>query len=296
MAESTQPTNKPRCAVVTVSYGSEDVLGPFLASIPAATVETVAVVVADNRPDVGGSIADLARECSATYLPMPTNVGYGAAMNAGVDALPDSVEWVLISNPDVVLSACAIDTLFAVGDSDPRIGAVGPAILNSDGTIYPSARTVPSLRTGVGHAMFVNLWPENPWSRRYRNDAKVSQVRRDAGWLSGSCLLARRSIFNEIGGFDPGYFMYFEDVDLGYRLGRHGYRNVYEPSAQVTHTGAHSTTIESSKMVAAHHTSARRFLAKKYSGAFLWPIRTGLTVGLAVRSALITRRLKNQGH
>jgi len=215
-------------------------------------------------------------------------------MNAGVAALPDSVEWVLLSNPDVVLTTGAVDELLAVGESDATIGALGPAILNSDGSLYPSARAVPSLRTGVGHAMFSNLWPTNPWTRRYRHDEELPSGQRDAGWLSGSCLLVRRSAFDQLGGFDEDFFMYFEDVDLGYRLGKHGYRNVYEPAAAATHTGAHSTTSDSARMIAAHHASARRFLAKKYSGPLLWPLRAALTVGLVVRSKLIQRRIAKQ--
>jgi N-acetylglucosaminyl-diphospho-decaprenol L-rhamnosyltransferase len=168
---------------------------------------------------------------------------------------------------------------------------VGPATLTAEGELYPSARAVPSLRNGVGHALFANLWISNPWSRAYRNDADAKPVRRDAGWLSGACVLVRRSAFEELGGFDPEFFMYFEDVDLGYRLGKLGYRNVYEPAAVVTHTGAHSTASDSLAMIKAHHDSARRFLDKKYSGWKLWPVRTALAVGLKLRSSLIGRRI-----
>ena len=84
--------------------------------------------------------------------------------------------------------------------------------------------------------------------------------------------------------------MYFEDVDLGFRLGRAGYRNVYEPSATVTHVGAHSTGTESAAWSRRHHASARRFLSKKYAGWWLWPVRVVLRVGLAIRSRAIQRR------
>lgn len=281
-------------AVATVSYGSDAVVAEFLKSIPAATSVPVAIVVSDNLPHADSEIRRLAQQSGATYLPMGSNIGYGAAMNAAVAALPPNVRWILISNPDVIFSPGAIDNLVAVGELDPHVGAVGPAILNSDGTIYPSARAVPSLRTGLGHAMFSNLWPQNPWSRRYRNNSVAAGEQRDTGWLSGSCLLVRRAVFEELGGFDPEYFMYFEDVDFGYRLGKLGYRNVYAPSATATHSGAHSTSGDSVKMIAIHHTSARRFLSKKYSGALLWPLRVALNAGLTVRSAIIGRRIRRQ--
>lgn len=281
---------RPRVGVVTVSYDSQDVLAEFLASVPAASDSPLHIVVADNKPEPGGEVQRVTEAHGAHWLPQPRNLGYGGAINAGVASLPAEVAWVLVSNPDVALTAGSIDTLIATGESDARIASVGPAVLNEDGTVYPSAREVPSLRTGVGHAMFTNFWPSNPWTRRYRNDVEGAVARRDAGWLSGSCVLVRRSAFDSIGGFDEGYFMYFEDVDLGFRFGKAGYRNVYEPNARVVHTGAHSTTGESARMIAAHHDSAHRFLAKKYAGWHLWPVRFTLGLGLDVRSALLRRR------
>ncbi len=292
MATSGARADSPRLGVVTVSYRSESVLPAFLASIADASALPIVSVVADNLPGEG-TARMLTESAGATYLAMPENLGYGGAMNAAVAALPKDIEWLLVSNPDVVLTPGVLDRLLAVGQESTQIASIGPAIDNGDGTTYPSARAVPSLRTGVGHAMFTNLWPSNPWTRRYRNDGVVTE-RRDAGWLSGACLLVRRSAFNELGGFDTGFFMYFEDVDLGYRFGKHGYRNVYEPSVRVVHTGAHSTNSDSRAMIAAHHTSARRFLSKKYSGWWLWPVRVTLGTGLTIRSAIIGRRIRKQ--
>lgn len=275
-------------AVVTVSYGSADVLADFLASVPAAAGGLpVRVVVADNRP-ADASVGDLAASSGAEYLPLPHNPGYGGAINAAIATLDDSVAWILIANPDLVLAERSIEHLAATGAQDDRIGAIGPAVRTPEGAIYPSARRVPSLRTGVGHALFSGVWPTNPWTRAYREES--SPYRRDAGWLSGSCLLVRRTAFDEIGGFDPEYFMYFEDVDLGYRLGRLGYRNVYEPGASVTHIGAHSTSGNSAAMVRAHHRSAKRFLRSRYRSWWLWPVRVTLGLGLSLRSWIVIRK------
>lgn len=287
MADRTPTPGTPLVAVVTVSYGSSDVLKGFLDSVPNASVNSLNVVVADNKSD-DVLVQRLAAVAQVRYLPLESNRGYGGGMNAAVASLPAGVEWILISNPDVVLGSGSIDLLVAAGTASPDIGAVGPAII-TNGEIYPSARAVPSLRTGIGHALFANIWIGNPWSRAYRNDTETQPVRRDAGWLSGACLLVRRSAFEEVGGFDPEFFMYFEDVDLGYRLSKAGYRNVYEPAATVTHSGAHSTDAESARMIKAHHDSARRFLSKKYQGWMLWPVRAVLGVGLSIRSALLGR-------
>jgi N-acetylglucosaminyl-diphospho-decaprenol L-rhamnosyltransferase len=277
-------------AVLTVSYGSRDVLGAFLDSIPAASAGPIRTVVADNRPD--RPVDDLAAAHDAHYLPLPSNPGYGGGMNAAAATLPPGVRWILVSNPDVVLHAGSIDRLVATADSDPAIGAVGPAILTADGDVYPSARNLPSLRTGIGHALFANIWLGNPWTRAYREDGRPE--RRDAGWLSGACVLIRREAFDSLGGFDEAYFMYFEDVDLGFRLGRAGFRNVYEPAAVVEHAGAHATAGESARMIAAHHASARRFLGRKYARWWLWPVRVVLDIGLSMRSALLGRRAGSQ--
>ena len=276
--------------VVTVSYSSFEVLEGFLSSLARALSTRPEVVVVDNAADA--AVATLSRRVGAAYLARPENPGYGAAINAGVDALPGSVEWVLVSNPDVVLHGGAVDRLLAVGRSDARIGSIGPRVLNGDGSTYPSARAIPSLRTGVGHALFANIWLDNPWSRAYRDTSADPERARSAGWLSGSCLLVRRSAFAEIGGFDEKFFMYFEDVDLGLRLGRADYLNWFEPSAVVTHSGAHSTSAHSAAMVAAHHRSARLFIAKKYPGLWLSPVRAILQVGLAIRSAILQRRVR----
>ena len=288
MALSPQLPRTPVVAVATVSYGSGDVLEGFLESVPTSSAGPVVIVIANND-SADATVAQFAAASSAHYLPLDRNRGYGGAMNEAIRSLPSDVEWVLVSNPDVVLSAGAIDVLVGVGNSDSRIGAVGPAIM-TDGEVYPSARAVPSLRTGIGHALLANIWLSNPWTRAYRRDSSREPVRRDAGWLSGACVLVRKSAFDQLGGFDDGYFMYFEDVDLGYRLGKAGYRNVYEPAAVVVHSGAHSTSDHSARMIAVHHQSARRFLTRKYSGWYLWPVRVMLIAGLDLRSAFLSRR------
>ncbi|BAU33141.1 glycosyltransferase family 2 protein [Microcella alkaliphila] len=276
-------------AVVTVAYRSDEVLPTFLRSIPPASSEPVTVVVVDNAPTAGDARSH-AEECGAQYLALAANPGYGGAVNAAVKTLPASVEWILVSNPDVVLGAGAIDELLAAARASDRVGSAGPTVLGGDGALYPSARSVPSIRTGVGHALFGRVWPSNPWSARYLGTRRASDGTADVGWLSGSCVLVRRAAFDEVGGFDEGYFMYFEDVDLGFRLGRAGYVNRFVPGAVVTHTGAHSTSgDESARMIQAHHDSAKRFLAQKYPGRMLAPIRGMLGVGLDIRSAIARR-------
>jgi N-acetylglucosaminyl-diphospho-decaprenol L-rhamnosyltransferase len=281
-------------AVITVSYDSDAPLESFLASLSPMRHPDTIVCVADNLPDQGIA-ADIAARHGAQYYPMPRNLGYGGAINRVFGTLPSSVEWVLISNPDVVLESEVVSTLIDTAKQDSRIGSVGPMVRNADGTVYPSARRVPSLRTGIGHAVFANIWPGNPWTRKYHSDDGADPALRRAGWLSGSCLLVRREAFENIAGFDDDFFMYFEDVDLGYRLDRAGWKNIYQPAAEVLHTGAHSTAKSPSLMLQAHHRSAEQFINKKYSHPMLWPIRFIATTGLRLRSALATRSSRRLG-
>ncbi|WP_167051073.1 glycosyltransferase family 2 protein [Salinibacterium sp. ZJ77] len=272
-------------AVITVTYNSSGVLEAFLDSIREGDV-TEAIIV-DNASSDLDQIRRIADAHDAAVLALPENQGYGAAMNAGAARAGDA-EYLLLANPDVVFHEGAIAAMVERLAYDRRIGAVGPLILDANGNIYPSARRLPSLRIGIGHALFEPLWPDNPWTRTYRQEL-AEPIERDAGWLSGACLLVRRSAFEQIRGFDEGYFMYFEDVDLGRRLGEAGWRNVYTPDARVTHTGAHSTSNSKSAMARAHHRSAYRYVSQRYSAWYLAPLRLVLRVGIAVRELLTSR-------
>lgn len=277
--------NTASVAIVTVSYNSGRYLDDFLASATRATGTPCPIVVADNDSRDPDEARRSTEAVGGTFLELGSNDGYGSAVNRAVEALPADIEWVLVSNPDVILSEGVVDALLEVATADGEIGAVGPGILETDGEFYPSARRVPSLRTGLGHALFANIWTSNPWSRSYRSDGD-HESRRTTGWLSGACLLVRRPLFDRLGGFDEGFFMYFEDVDLGYRIGRAGFSNVYEPRARVTHVGAHSTRESSDMMRRAHHRSAYRFLASKYRGWHLLPLRLALRAGLGIRARM----------
>jgi N-acetylglucosaminyl-diphospho-decaprenol L-rhamnosyltransferase len=275
-------------AVVVVTYSPGDSLSAFLDSVSAATTRPVRVVLADNGSVDGVPEAESAAG-RAELLAMGENLGYGAAANRAVAGLDPSAGWVLVSNPDIVLGPGSLDTLLEAAGRWPRAGALGP-LIRTDDEVYPSARLQPSLGRGVGHAVFGAVWPANPWTRSYRQEDSVEE--RTAGWLSGSCVLLRREAWDSVDGFDPRYFMYFEDVDLGDRLGRAGWLNVYVPDATVVHTGGHATTRDaptSGRMLREHHRSAYRFLADRYRGARWAPLRAGLRVALAARARWSTR-------
>ncbi|WP_091065286.1 glycosyltransferase family 2 protein [Klenkia brasiliensis] len=272
-----------RLRVVAVTYSPGDSVESFVASVGAATTRPVEVVLADNGSTDGAPEAAAAAHEHVRVLRTGGNVGYGAAVDAGLAGAPG--RWALVANPDVVLEPGSVDELLLVAARWPRAGAVGPAIRTPDGELYPSARDLPRLSTGAGHAALGWVWPANPWTARYRREREAPRER-TAGWLSGSCFLVDLEAFRAVGGFDPGYFMYFEDVDLGERLGRAGYLNVYAPSAVVVHEGGHATRRQPHRMARVHHTSALRYLSRRYPGPVHAPLRLALRAGLGGRMLL----------
>jgi N-acetylglucosaminyl-diphospho-decaprenol L-rhamnosyltransferase len=270
--------------VVVVTYSPGETLDRFLTTLRTATEGGLEVVLADNGSTDGAP--ERARADDVRLLRTGGNVGYGAAANAGCAGA--SAPWLVVANPDVVWAPHALDELLAAGRRWPRAGCLGPAIRTPDGRLYPSARALPSLGRGIGHALFGWFWPTNPWTRSYRAERGRPQEG-TTGWLSGSCMLLRREAFEAVGGFDPGYFMYCEDMDLCRRLADAGWQNVYVPDAVVTHTGGHATRREPAAMLAAHHRSLYRFLSRQYAGPRYAPLRAVLALGLAVRYLVSTR-------
>ncbi|MEY4997669.1 MAG: hypothetical protein RLY59_1073, partial [Actinomycetota bacterium] len=115
------------------------------------------------------------------------------------------------------------------------------------------------------------------------SEAHLQNSRVATGWVSGACLAVNRDLFETIGGFDEHYFMYFEDVDLGYRLGKQGLTNLYVPEVSITHIGGESTKATKKNMLRIHHDSAMRFIQVKYSGLLWAPVRGIIRLGLKLR-------------
>lgn len=278
---------QPEVAVVTVSYGSGGVLEEFLSSLREFHGDGLPLVVVDNKPDEE-NVAELAERFGARYVALPENPGYGAGMDAGVRALREagsSPDAYFFCNPDVRFTEEAASSLAVAMRGDELVGSIGPRVLNEDGSVYSSARNIPSVGTGVGHALFGKVWRGNPWSRAYTAAADYGSAR-PAGWLSGAAVMVRADVYRETGGWDRGYFMYFEDVDLGYRIGLAGYENRYEPAVSVVHSGAHSTQKHAATLERAMTESAIRFMRKRYAGAWRAPLRWAIVLGLRLRGTL----------
>ncbi len=279
--------------VVTVTYSPGPHLDRFLASLAHATDRPVTVIMADNGSTDGAPEAAEQRYPNATLLRTGGNLGYGTAVNRAVESAVDEGEWFIIANPDVVWGPGSIDELLAAAQRSPGAGALGPLIRDPDGTVYPSARHQPSLIRGGMHAVVGPVWKSNPWTAAYRQE-RLAPSERVVGWLSGACLLMRREAFARIGGFDERYFMYMEDVDLGDRLTRAGFTNVYVPTAEILHAKGHSTGRDPARNLAAHHRSTYTFLADRHPRWWQAPLRWTIRGALATRAGLVVRNSRRK--
>lgn len=245
------------------------------------------VVVVDNG-SADGSVAALRAALPDVVIVDPgRNVGYATAANQGIAATSAPV--IAVANPDLVVAPGTAAAMLARLDAEADLAAVGPALLNPDGSQYPSARAYASTLDAVGHAVFGRVLPRNPFTRRYRHlDAQWDRPR-DVDWVSGALLFLRRSALDSVGGWDERYFMYMEDFDLCWRLRRLGWRVAYEPGGRVTHVQGASTAAHPYRMIAAHHCSAYRFLARRWRGPrrlLLLPAACFLAVRAAVDMAV----------
>ena len=279
-------------AVITVTYSPGTYLESFLDSIPGATERAAYVVLADNGSTDGVPEQQADKRENVEFFATGGNLGYGTAINRAVQHLKERKErgdidgdFFVVSNPDVVFDPGSIDAMLECAQRWPGAATIGPRIREADGAAYPSARTVPTIRNGVGHALFGTIWPSNPWTKAYRDDDDLT-TEHPAGWLSGSCLLVRWDAFDAIGGFDERYFMYMEDVDLGDRFGRAGYSNVLCPSAEITHAKGHAAGENPAAMLPAHHDSAYRFIADRHAAWWQAPLRLVVRIGLKMRACI----------
>ena len=274
---------RPRVAAVIVNHNTRDDLLGCLPTLPPAGADEVVVVDCGSSD---GSVAAVREAHPAVTVLELANVGYGQGANAGVRAT--SAPYVAVANADTRFDLDALTVLADALERADDVAAAGPQVRYPDGRRQASARTFPTLGQAAGHALLGLWWPGNPWTRAYRQSDLDPQQPRDVDWLSGCALLLRRSAFDAVGGFDPGYWMYVEDVDLGYRLRQAGWRVRFEPDACVIHEVGASAGQKRSQMVIAHARSLDRFYGRAYAtgpGRLLQPfVRLGLLlwVGLVL--------------
>lgn len=231
----------PDLTVTIVTYDCrDDVLRCLDTLAGGAGRHRVEVVVVDN--DSHDGVVDAVRRAhpEVTVVGRRTNAGFGRSHNLA--AAHAAGRYLLVLNPDTVVEPGALDAMVDFADAqsaDGRpVGVVAPMLLNPDGTDQRTARSFPTASAGIfGRRSPLTRWfPGNPWSRRFLRADQVDRSRPwTVDWVSGAAMLIPRDLFESIGGFDPDFFMHFEDAELCARVGATG-RDVWcVPQARIVH-------------------------------------------------------------
>lgn len=264
-------------AVVIVHYNTPDLLRGCLRSLRDCAVP-LQVVVVDNA-STNRAVEGLAGEFPAARFAWNTeNRGYAAANNQGIRLLRSAAPQeealgaglpsaILLLNPDTVVQRGALEALTAFLESHPRVGAVGPRLLNPDGSLQENAFSFPTLPMS-----FFDFFPLHGRLYGSRLNGRFPQMRGAEPFPIdhplGACLLLRTEALQAVGPLDEGYFVYVEEVDLCYRLKKAGWEVWHVPAARVVHYGGQSTKQVSERMLVELHRSRYRFFHKYYPLAF----------------------------
>ncbi len=230
----------PDVTVAVVSWNTHDLLRDCLESLAAdADRGRAAVWVVDNGSSDGSP--DLVRETFpwARLVVPETNLGFGRAVNLVADQT--SSPWIAPSNADVRLRPGALAALQAVGERHPGVGWVAPRLLLPDGTVQHSVFPFPSPVAAMAQQLGVPTLVRGFGDERCLPGFWDSSRPREVPWAVGAFILVRRTAWAAVRGFDERQWMYAEDLDLGWRLTRAGWRCRYEPSALVEHAESAAT-------------------------------------------------------
>jgi GT2 family glycosyltransferase len=254
-------------SIVIVSFNCRDLLLRCLECIPAAAAPLAfETIVVDNASVDGTPDAVRAGFPAVRLVASGDNLGFGAANNVGVGMATG--RWLVLLNPDTEARPASLSTLARLLEGDRSIGLVGPRLVYPDGSLQPSCRAFPSLATGL--IVLLKLYRAVRWLpaiRRYDCHGLDYDRPADVDQVMGACMVISRALFTRLEGFDERFWMWFEEVDLCYRVKADGLRVHYTPSAVVMHRLGQSAVLLHS--VFAQRMYARSLVAffRKHHGA-----------------------------
>jgi len=281
-------------SIVIVTYNSAGVIERCLASL-RAHVPGAEVIVVDNAS--GDGSAELAERAlpSARVIRRRRNDGLAAGVNEGAAAAGG--RYVMALNPDTRLTSDAITPLARYLAAHPDVGIVAPRLLDEDGTLQLSCRRFPGYGTAFfgRYAPLTRLLPRNRWSRAYLMQDYDHASERDVDWVSGAAMLFSRAVWERLGGWDAGFFMFSEDVDFCRRMHEAGLRVVYYPHVALYHTIGVSRSAPP-RMIIARHRSMWRYYRKHMRGNVALDAVTAAGIvarcGLQLAAAMASRVIR----
>lgn len=277
-------------SIIIVTYNpgeriSED-LRPLMDAAGAPETE---VIVVDNA-STDGTPARIRRDCPAVQLIANTeNKGFSAANNDGFRL--SSGQYLVFVNPDLLLKSDTLNGMKVYLDQHPDVGIVGPKTVDEQGHVSPTARPPYTLgRVIVKYLGLDRLLPGLVYGA-YLQAAREQTEPFDVGWLQGSCLMVRREVYQQVGGFDDGFFLYVEDADLCQRIIQAGWRAVFLPDAVATHYGGTTTGRYPLIRVRHYHLSPLHYFRKQQRPAAVGMLKIVFTIELL--SKILLRRGAN---
>lgn len=274
-------------AVLIVNYRAYGDLSRCLTSLAPYLQPDDEVIVVDYESD------PLALETAiggrrVLTLPRSDNLGFAAGVNLA--AAQARAPFLLLLNPDTLVETPVIRVLEESLTCHADVAVAGARVLNGDGTVQPSARRFPDVTTLLGgrSTWLTSRFPKNWFSRRNLVGLdSLSAV--DVDWVSGACFMTRRDVFEQMGGFDEAFFLYWEDADYCRRVADAGLRRMYVPTVTVRHLGGRSAAHALARAIRAFHRSAFRLYWKHASlvGRLAAP---AVAAGLWLRCELRVRK------
>ena len=221
------------------------------------------VIVVDNA-SADDSVAMVQRGFpQVTLMANNQNLGFTVANNQGMRL--SQGRYILLLNPDTEVMGQALAHLVAYMEANPRIGAVGPQLRNSDGSVQSSRRRFPTLHTAlVESTLLQHYFPHGPLLRSYYILDRPDDQTQEVDWVVGAAIMVRREVLDQVGLLDERFFMYSEELDWCYRIKQAGWQVAYLPTAQVVHHYGQSSTQDLPHRHIHFQTSKLRFFRKHH--------------------------------
>jgi N-acetylglucosaminyl-diphospho-decaprenol L-rhamnosyltransferase len=280
----------PVVDVVIVAYNSRDTLRACVEPLVQLSWASVTVVDNASPDDSALVVADL----PIRTIRAPRNGGFAYGCNLGTAG--SAAEFVLLLNPDARIDPASLRTLVSALRADPALGSVGPRTLGDGGHLVWTQRRFPRLRSTYARALGLHhVAPLASWADDVIKKPVAYARPAMPDWLSGGCVLLRRTALDDVRGLDEGFFLYSEETDLFRRLRGRGWRARFEPQATAYHKGFGSAPRETTPPIMAR--SHVRY-ARKHHGmlvAVLEAIAMSIDA-LARAAAWIHRPARRRGH
>jgi GT2 family glycosyltransferase len=250
----------PLFSVVIVNWNTSELLLNCVQSIFEHTDEkNYDIWVVDNASTDNSVEALRAKYPEVKLIASQKNLGFAGGNNLALEKI--SGKYALLLNTDTLVKPNAFDHLLSFMENNPGVGAVGPYLLNPDGSMQISCYPFPTLFREFWRMFHFDLaYPIGT----YQMSAWDLQCNRQVDSIQGACMLVRKAALDQIGFFDSSYFMYTEEIDLCYRLHQAGWSLFWIPEAKVVHFGGQSTRKVASKMFLSLYQTKVQFFRKHH--------------------------------